>query len=833
MRKLLLLFAVFITSMVSLADEWVKPVYSGSFQPLTVGETMYMFNIESELFLTEGNDWGTHATVGDEGLRFMVSQSTETDWDNKTYFINVESVVKDGWYKMFITDGGNVYVDNSSQEDNMWEFNELGDNKYQIKGAAANPVWKSSGELKDFLLGYYTDYVNTRDNIKSGTGVIYDEASLDVYDEGTFLTTWAFVSESDYATYHLQMETYAAAMALGRQISDAETMGVTGLDDEKAVYANTSSTKEDLETACESVEKKVLAYYEIVVTPDNPVNILIDDCSSVDGWVNAAGAATFNTNDWVGDDWEGFTSPYINIWDGNLNGSIYREQTGLPNGIYVVTISSLSQSVAGAVYANENQKTVPADNCGHQYKITTEVTNGNLQFGYKQETAGTNWVTIDEVSVDYYGQGTEAYRYWLNGLLESAPSFDDAIVMESLVTEYNNVLASVNTAQTKEEILAIIPAYESILNTITLNMAAYNKLISTSHAADDLSNSEYVNDYYAGKINDFGILYVDPVLEEHVLNTDEVYVVVNELQALIDEAQNYAWDYETLLNEVTKAASIYEEYKDQCSEQHSKDYTTWVAKYNATDFSTFTDEQLKSLLEELYAVEFNLQVPADPASDDNPVDYTSKIQYPSFDGGGTGWINDNWSTCGLNDWNSWVDGEVFDQLYLNLWDAGNQRVYQALTGLPAGAYILQISAYADYAGLQVYANDDYMDVTIGQNENGAANVFSNIADPEPIVGSIWRGNIYRIATVVGEEGTLEIGVRNIRGEEMWAMVDKVSLTYYGAESAIVTGINVAEKHDSSIVSAIFTTFGTRVNTLQKGINILKMKDGTVKKVLVK
>jgi len=833
MRKILLLFVALTAAMASYAGEWVKPVYSGTFQPLTVGETVYMFNTESKLFLTEGNDWGTHATVGDEGLRFMVSQTTDTDWDNKTYFINVESVVKSGWHKMFITDGGNVYVDNSSQEDNMWEFNDLGDNKYQIKGAAANPVWKSSGELKDFLLGHYTDYVNARDNIKSGTGVIYDEASTDVYDEGTFLTTWAFVSESDYAAYHLQVETYNAAVALGSHIADAEMMGVTGLDAEKTVYANTSSTKAELEAASESVEKKVLAYYETVVTPDNPVNILTDDCSSVDGWVNGAGASTFNTGDWIGDGWEGFTSPYISIWDSNLSGSIYKERTGLPNGIYVVTISSLAQYLVGAVYANENQKTVPADNCGHQYKITTEVTDGNLQFGYKQEAAGTNWVTLDEVSVDYYGQGTEAYRYWLNGLLESAPSFDDAIVMDSLVTEYNKVLASVNTAQTKDEILAIIPAYESILNEINLNIAAYNTLIEKSNASDDLSLSEYVNDYYASRLNDFGMLNVDPVLEEHVLNTDEVYAVANSLQSLMDEAQQYAWDYEKLLNEVTKAEGIYEEFKDQCSELHAKDYEVWVEKYKAIDFSNYTDEQLKALIDELYAVEFNLQVPADPASDDNPVDYTSKIQYPSFDDGRTGWINDSWSTCGLNDWNSWVDGEVFDQLYLNLWDESNQRVYQTLTGLPAGAYVLQISAYADYAGLQVYANDDFMDVAVGQNESGAANVFSNTADPEPIAGSIWRGNIYRIATVVGEDGILEIGVRNISGEKMWAMVDKVTLTYYGDESAIVTGINVAENHGSSVVSAIFTPSGTRVGSLQKGINIVKMGDGTVKKVWVR
>ena len=147
--------------------------------------------------------------------------------------------------------------------------------------------------------------------------------------------------------------------------------------------------------------------------------------------------------------------------------------------------------------------------------------------------------------------------------------------------------------------------------------------------------------------------------------------------------------------------------------------------------------------------------------------------------------------------------------------------------------MLQISSYADAAGLQVYANDDCLDVAVGQNENGAANVYSNIAEMEPISGEIWRGNIYRIATVVGEDGTLEIGVRNISGGEMWAMIDKVTLTYYGPESAIVTAINEVDNQDASEISEVFSLSGMRINALQKGVNVVKMKNGTVRKIWIR
>ena len=90
--------------------------------------------------------------------------------------------------------------------------------------------------------------------------------------------------------------------------------------------------------------------------------------------------------------------------------------------------------------------------------------------------------------------------------------------------------------------------------------------------------------------------------------------------------------------------------------------------------------------------------------------------------------------------------------------------------------------------------------------------------------------LYTLSVIIGEEGTLTIGGRNIGGGTVWAMVDEYHLTYYGTESQIITGINTVN-HDADN-EAIYTLSGTRVPTLQKGINIVK-KGGQVKKVLVK
>lgn len=226
----------------SFADEWQSPVYSGSFQSLTPGDTVYIYNCDSKLFLTEGNDWGTHASVGATGLKFIVNTYAEEGaaWDGKTYTISDYSQKKAAWKELFINADG-LYVDRASQEDYFFYITDKGNNTYSIAGADLNPTYKSSGEMEGYVVGHFTGYVNTRDGIETGTGVIYDYNGVDNnYGTGEFNATWSFVSQADYAEYLVKANTYAVAMQLQSRINEAELMGVKGIEAEKSVYGNTS-----------------------------------------------------------------------------------------------------------------------------------------------------------------------------------------------------------------------------------------------------------------------------------------------------------------------------------------------------------------------------------------------------------------------------------------------------------------------------------------------------------------------------------------------------------------------------------------------------------------
>ena len=864
MKKTLLLLVAMAATLTTFADEWQKPIYSGDFQPLTADEVVYIYNPDAKMFLTEGNDYGTHASVGETGLQFKVQQYVPegegAEWDGSTYTIQANSIKNGSWGNVFIDSNlRDIYVDRREQADYFFKFKDLGSNRYQIKASTVCPNYDET-EYGAYMVGRYTEYIdNQSGGIATGTGVIFGDE-----DASLFQTTWAFVSETDYNAYVAETERYEAALKLGEAIKQAEKLSTTGIDiaSEKAVYANTGSDKNALDAATASVNKKILKYYEVVVTPDTPMQIDLDECNSIDGWTNGISADTWNTQTWIGEGWTGFEGTTLNIWGASLEGKAYKSLADLPNGIYVVSMAVFSEKMDGYIFANENQTPVPVATAGNVYKTTVEVTDGNLEYGFGMDEAGTNWVAIDNVVVNYYGIGVEAYRYWLNQLLADAPDFDEAIAQTSLVTEYNNILASVNTAETKEEILAIIPSYTEILNKVNASIDAYSKLKTALDAATELIGADDINGYYIQKLQDVtdsGKKY-QQTYDEHTADDATVKAVTAEVTAMNEEAQNYIWRWQALTwpetGKLAEMQTVYTEKEGQYSLAAATAYEDFMTDYEALNTDELTLESVNALIEEINNIIFQLSTPAAPASDENPVDYTAKVQYPSFSDGATGWTNDGWTTCGKNDWNSFANDYVLDKQYLNLWNASNARVYQTLTKLPAGTYMLQISAFANAEGLEVYANEDCLKVVVGENEGSTPHVYDGSEEAEVysvettetdaesgeksevvVTPTTTHGNIYRIITKVGEEGTMEIGARNVGGGTVWGMIDNVKLTYYGAESekipTAIECIDAVESTNSNTAAGIYSLTGTRTATMQRGINIVKMADGTVKKVMVK
>ena len=330
-------------------------------------------------------------------------------------------------------------------------------------------------------------------------------------------------------------------------------------------------------------------------------------------------------------------------------------------------------------------------------------------------------------------------------------------------------------------------------------------------------------------------------------DVEEMSAAVVALQTAMNIAKENLTNMLALEDAKTALGEAADTYGDTASAEAMAAYDAIVDE--AEDVDDLTNEELKNLIERILKVADKLRVPAsDGASDDNPIDMTVVIKNADFEqNGGNG-------SADVPGWNADTDGiakKVKDPAIngksTEFWDStpstSEFNLYQTLANLPAGTY--ELGAYAVCA--QVDTEDEgyvalYAVTSDGTTSSTPVEILPNMegktypADAEVLASAKPYSIIFTLKE--GEEVTIgfqSIGTLSTR----WFVCDDFTLTYYGTASSkeatpddglvVIDGIN----SESSAINAIYTVTGAKVSSLQKGINLVKMADGTVQKVLVK
>jgi hypothetical protein len=200
-------------------------------------------------------------------------------------------------------------------------------------------------------------------------------------------------------------------------------------------------------------------------------------------------------------------------------------------------------------------------------------------------------------------------------------------------------------------------------------------------------------------------------------------------------------------------------------------------------------------------------------------------------------------------------------------------IYQVLYGMPAGVYQLQAQAFYRYGGATAHYSA-YNNGSIKRNAKlyiihgtagtNTADVMAISDDPSEIheTGE-WSTRLYEghpvpddlvaageafdthhkympkeeynsVEIEVTEIGDLTIGAKKeSKRSSDWTVIGGFSLLYLGDGEEDPTAIDHSPLTNEVTVVAIYNANGIRVATMQKGLNILRMSDGTTVKVLVK
>lgn len=338
-------------------------------------------------------------------------------------------------------------------------------------------------------------------------------------------------------------------------------------------------------------------------------------------------------------------------------------------------------------------------------------------------------------------------------------------------------------------------------------------------------------------------------------NADAMWEALKAANTSFAQAQESAVAYTALLAALDELDGVAGDYYENASAEAQAEFD----EVKSIDYSEMTAEELNALLERVKTVASKLKVPnTSGVSDDNPIDMTSLIVNSTFDtiGDFTGWEGDSFGAGGTTS----TCAERYNM---------NYNTYQDILGLPAGTYKLTVAGFyrqgsiandyliattPDTVGCYyayLYAESEeltyqapIMNISSGAVEGSAApGAGSEVAEGSGIVVpntmeafTAWKEAGYYLPTEkyntvifkVGESGKARIGVKKEEKLDTdWSIFDDFTLTYYGADSKLETGIEAADVETEG-TPIITTISGVRVKSLVKGINIVKIGNKTIK-----
>lgn len=443
------------------------------------------------------------------------------------------------------------------------------------------------------------------------------------------------------------------------------------------------------------------------------------------------------------------------------------------------------------------------------------VTDGKIRLGIRRLTtppsnAGT-WTLWDNFKLTYRAKNPELA----------------AQVLDAKAKELNELLTTSEENMTDPVIQNSVYAYTESQKTDLSDAAKYEVLIETNDAI--VAAKENIQQVGAYK------------------TANEAYQAACDELEKVDESQEAE-----IWNQIDEMDNELE--GDAFRSLSTEDLVTLIAKVE--DFT----KEVQAAIDDIKLAQKVAEM-AD-ATDDKPYDATSWIINPDMEDASQDSNADaSKKMAGWDFWKAKGNGPVkgsdgINGRSLEAWSGtiGAElefTAYQTLTGLPAGKY--KLSAKAANASNGVAADETlwadpekaatgraYLCAILSDGENEKA-----VSTPvEPNVGSATTANTYTVTFTVEEGNDVKIGFQSIGTMPFrWFMCDDFTLTYYGTESAkvdstdegdvvAIEGVEEAAPATKAI-AGIYNASGAKIATLQKGINIVKYTDGSVKKIFVK
>lgn len=309
-RRMAAAFILLSTGLPVVNAQWKIPTPKASV--LTTSQEVYLYNVEAGQFFCGGNDWDSRASVGEKGYRVKLYAEGDGLYSIGDYNKGGDNAWQ--WCTLYIDGPSSLWVNNTSWDDRaIWQFEETSPLTYHIMLHSSAKYTPTNG----FCLGL--------NSIKSDTRLYYVDGS-----QPSSLASWRIVSPNDYNNYFTDMQCYNRAQELNDLLSKAESQGID-VSGFQRVYDNTSSTLEELTTACNGIRtilKPYISFTEDTLTGGLTALRIGTDTTQMN-WILQADGSQYS---WVTSDYQwglgrvsvdGTTMPWKNPQSRNGDTLVY------------------------------------------------------------------------------------------------------------------------------------------------------------------------------------------------------------------------------------------------------------------------------------------------------------------------------------------------------------------------------------------------------------------------------------------------------------------------------------------------------------------------------
>lgn len=377
------------------------------------GQTVYLYNVATHLFYTNGNNWATRASLlfatgGDgngatagEAVRGIKVEFTRTDAaiEKGEGVVELKDDVKGAgtMISAFADAWDGIWTDNNTNANRFWKVTANGDS-YRISNVTTEPDKFLGWNGKDTRL-----YLLAAD--AEGAGIDWKIVSPEAYDK--YIATITDEHLTTVKNWLASWDVYYQALALKAVLDEAEAIGAD-VAAQISIYNNTASTLEELTQAITDAQAAITAR-EAEMASDNYGNATADKPVDVTSLFIANPTFVGNKYDgWFGDTFGGYL-PKENAEHYNKTYNTYQELKDLKPGVYKFNVNAFYRAGdAGPAYTN-----FKAGNAASKYaKIyaatSTDSLSNSIASPYTagltaaMSTGAWSSATDDETGVTYF-----------------------------------------------------------------------------------------------------------------------------------------------------------------------------------------------------------------------------------------------------------------------------------------------------------------------------------------------------------------------------------------------------------------------------------------------